>query len=379
MIDPGTAGLSIEAKGDKRTWRYYRRMSRSSVLVRLTGGAYPAVSIKDARRWADELNQSVEAGIDPRVEAKAAKAAGMTLADGWALFWADMSSGKRKVLKPRTLADRLGVWKRDIKPFLGDRILSDISPDDLWSIVEAKGDVAPVRANRLAGQLRMMWAWFTSRAGKRAGITIKDDPTADMSGSVFAPSANRTRILSDDEIRWFMAALQLERASYRRALAMMLITGCRYAEVVEAPVSEYRDGIWTIPADRVKNNKPHAITLGPLGRSLFEEATGEWLAPSATGGLIGKQNWYRIRDRVHARMERIAKRPLARWSFHDLRRTLRSNTFRLGIQYEVAEAMLNHTRQGLERRYDVGDLSDYTRDGFARWEAHVVSLTVATG
>lgn len=36
--------------------------------------------------------------------------------------------------------------------------------------------------------------------------------------------------------------------------------------------------------------------------------------------------------------------------------------------------MLNHARQRLERRYDVGDLLGFTRDGFARREAYVTAI-----
>lgn len=374
LSDPATAGLSLEAKGDARIWRYYRRISGSAVLVRLTLGAYPAHSLTMARKWAAGLNEKVERGEDPRDAERATKAATMTVGQAWALYWADTTSGSRRVLKPRTLADKRGVWTGDIEPALSGKALADITADDLWRLVERKGDTAPVRANRLAGELKAMWMWFGSRAGHRAGIRVATDPTLTLSARYYAQSPGRTRMLSDEELGWFLGAVAAEAASYRRALTMMLLTGCRFSEVVEAPVSEYRDGTWTIPGARTKNAQAHVIALGPWGRDLFEQAKGPWLAPNSHGGLVERRNWYRVRDRVHARMERLAGRPVDRWGFHDLRRTLRSNTFRLGIAFEVAEAMLNHARQGLERRYDVGDLSEFTRDGFARWEAHVAAL-----
>ncbi|KTT98109.1 hypothetical protein SB4_11865 [Sphingomonas sanguinis] len=284
--------------------------------------------------------------------------------------------GTRRVLKPRTLADKRGVWTGDIEPTLSAAALNEVTADDLWALVERKGETAPVRANRLAGELKVMWAWFASRAGQRAGIRIDNDPTASLSARYFAQSPGRRRILTDEEIGWFLAAVAVQGASYMRALTLMLLTGCRFSEVVEAPLSEYRGGVWTIPGERTKNAQPHAVALGTWGRELFEQAKGHWLAPNATGkALVERRNWYRVRDRVHARMERLAGRSLERWGYHDLRRTMRSNTFRLGIAYEVAEAMLNHAKQGLERRYDVADLSSYTREGFAAWEAHVRSLT----
>ncbi len=377
MSDPTTAGLLIEAKGDTRTWRYYRRVRGTAALVRLTLGTYPAHTLSMARQWACMLNERVEAGIDPRAAERAAKAVTMTVGEAWALYWADTERGTRRILKPRTLADKRGVWMSDIKPTLAAKPLADVTADDLWRLIERKGDAAPVRANRLAGELKVIWAWFQSRAGQKAGIRVDADPTTNLSARYYAQSPGRTRMLSDEEIVWFLTAVSEQAPSYRRAFTMMLLTGCRFSEVVEAPLAEYRDGIWTIAAARTKNATAHAVALGSWGQALFTQAKGEWLAPNSLGGLVERRNWYRVRDRVHARMERLAGRPLDRWGFHDLRRTLRSNTFRLGIPYEVAEAMLNHARQGLERRYDVGDLSGFTRDGFSKWEAHVADIALA--
>lgn len=378
LSDPATDGLAIEVNGGDRTWRYYRRVSGTGALVRMTLGTFPAHSINDARQWAEGLNQQVEKGIDPREVERAAKAAtkslSMSFAEARALYWKDIQTGTRRALKPRTLADKAAIWTRDIDPHLGTMPLANITADDLWRIVEAKGDVAPVRANRLAGELKVIFGWFLSRAGQRAGIRLANDPSVSLSASHYVESAGRSRILSDEEIGWFMAAVADELPAYRRAFVLLLLTGCRFSEVVEAPADEYRDGVWTIAAERSKNGKSHSIALGPLGRGLFEQADGKWLAPSRTGGLVQHRNWYRVRDRIHARMEKAAGKAIVGWGPHDLRRTLRSNTFRLGIAYEVAEAMLNHVRKGLERRYDVGDLSTFTADGFARWEEHVAKL-----
>lgn len=86
ISDPITAGLSIEANGARRTWRYYRRLTGTAKPVRLVDGSYPTVSIKGARLCADTLDLAVDAGTDPRETKRAAKAAGMTLGDARALF-----------------------------------------------------------------------------------------------------------------------------------------------------------------------------------------------------------------------------------------------------------------------------------------------------
>ncbi len=49
---------------------------------------------------------------------------------------------------------------------------------------------------------------------------------------------------------------------------------------------------------------------------------------------------------------RLAGHQIARFNLHDFPRTMHSNAKRLRIDYETAEAMLNHVKQGLERCYD---------------------------
>jgi integrase len=76
----------------------------------------------------------------------------------------------------------------------------------------------------------------------------------------------------------------------------------------------------------------------------------EWVFPATR--IDGPRNnsfWYKARDRVLARMTAIAGQPVEHFTPHDFRRTARSNTKRLKVDYETAEAMLNHVKKGLER------------------------------
>ena len=78
-------------------------------------------------------------------------------------------------------------------------------------------------------------------------------------------------------------------------------------------------------------------------------------------------------------MEAIAGRAIERFTPHDFRRTMRSNTKRLGIDFETAEAMLNHVKKGLERTYDRYDLEEEKRASFLRWEHDIATLARNVG
>jgi hypothetical protein len=78
-------------------------------------------------------------------------------------------------------------------------------------------------------------------------------------------------------------------------------------------------------------------------------------------------------------MEEISGQSIKPFSPHDFRRTARSNTKRLDVDYETAEAMLNHMKQGLERVYDLYELEEEKRIWFLKWEDEIVSIAIRAG
>jgi Arm DNA-binding domain len=74
LSDPHTPGLQIvPLSGGKKRWRFRRRIAKSKVLVTMTGGSFPRMSIAEAREWVGPLNELVETGIDPREVLRAEK------------------------------------------------------------------------------------------------------------------------------------------------------------------------------------------------------------------------------------------------------------------------------------------------------------------
>lgn len=383
LSDPRTPGLYIEvhfARGrTSRIWKYRRRVAGNGAgqAHKVTLGAYPSYSIAVAREWAANLNESAERGVDPGQTAREERAGHMTVTDAHALYMVAVRAGERRKLKPRTILGKEQIWSCDMQRQIGDRILQELTDDDLWSLVLKKGKTAPIRANRLAAELKVFMKWCAGRPGKQAGILLKANPAATLEGNYF-PSRVRSRHLSHEELGWLLRALAQEDRLYQRAVLLLLLTGCRKEEVLAAEASEVSDGVWSIPPERTKNSQTHRMPLSPWGRSLCA-TNHRWLVPSTRKEGPMLAGWYKVLARLKARIEEIAERPVQHFTFHDLRRTLRSNTKRLKIDFETAEAMLNHKKKGLEEIYDGYDLFEEKRDGFARWEAFLVGLAISAG
>jgi integrase len=59
---------------------------------------------------------------------------------------------------------------------------------------------------------------------------------------------------------------------------------------------------------------------------------------------------------------------------HDLRRTLRTGLAKLGVNFEVAERVLNHAMPGLQAVYNRHNYLGEKRTALTLWAEHVLSL-----
>lgn len=382
MKDPLYPGLGLDVlPSGKKVWRYARRLPGDGLLVRLRLGYYPAHSIADARAWAKTLNDDIEIGVDPRAARREAnERASMTVARAHEHYMEATREGRgsrsKRVNKPRTITDKLEIYKRDIAPKLARKSIYEVTEKDLINLVAAKGRTARVRANRLAGELKVFFGWAASLRGLVVGLEV--DPSRRL-GDLRFPESPRSRKLSLEEIGWFLKAVAAEEErDLRRGMLLWLLTAARFAEVIRAKTSEIENGVWTIPSERSKNNHAHSIQLGPWGRHLMA-SNSEWVLPSPRIAGPRTNGWYPAKKRVLALMSHFAGRQVENFVPHDFRRTARSNTKRLKVDYETAEAMLNHLKVGLERVYDGYELEDEKAAWFDLWEREIVEIAQLNG
>ncbi len=373
--DPVVSGLFITvSRTGKKVWLFRRRIPKSNDTIEMKLGAFPAHSIGAARLWATKLNETIERGEDPRTELRIEKSLGLSVADAHKIYMEVMRRGERKILKPRTLSDKDVIFTRDIKPRLGKKNLHKLTENECWDAVYDKAKASKVRANKMAGELSCFLRWCAGREGRMAGIEQFVHPAPTLNSNWFAtgPKKNK-RFLREEEIKWFLKALVDEEYIYRRGFVLLLLTAARRNELFGAPASEVVEGIWTLPPERSKNGEENVVALGPWGRRLAQ-TNREWLFPSPR--IDGPQlyGWFKARDRVHARMEAFAEAKIPSWHFHDLRRTFRSHSRKIGIDRDIAELMLNHKKKGIEAVYDQNEELELRAVGFAAWENYLLGL-----
>lgn len=373
--DPLVAGLSIcVLSSRKKAWKFSRWVPASKTILRRTLGFYPATTIASARSQAEEINRIIDAGNDPRDIWRKEASAFLTVAQAHALYMEAVRQGrgsaKNRVCRPVTIACKKYKFLGDISPAIGKKNIHDVVEDDLIRLVEAKGRRAQVSANRLAGELQTFFRWCSSLRGKEVGL--QKDPSQRLRDLRF-PEKPRSRNLNSEEIAWLLQAIAEERPFYRRGLLLLLLTATRFSEVVLARTSEFDSSVWTIPSDRTKNGLEHKIFLGPWASKIIHNDS-EWLFPGSRNNRPCSQSWRYVWNRVVNHMSVAAARRLERITPHDLRRTFRTNSRRIGIDFETAEAMLNHSKSVLVRTYDRYELEIEKKQGFKLWEEEVLRI-----
>jgi len=135
----------------------------------------------------------------------------------------------------------------------------------------------------------------------------------------------------------------------RTILRLLLLTGQRRSEVVEAEKVEFElDGdepVWTIPGERTKNGLLHRLPLCPMAAALFRAAIK--ISPKDSRFVFAspddgeKPISAEAVTRAMARL--VAELKIPTVSPHDLRRTVGTELARLGLPVHVRSLVLNHS------------------------------------
>jgi integrase len=235
---------------------------------------------------------------------------------------------------------------------------------------------APIQANRLVAALRRFFSWAVERG-------LLD--TSPM-GSLKPPSAEtaRDRVLSDDELRAIWLAAEQIGFPFGHAVQLMILTGQRRSEVLEAEWREFdlERAWWSIPRERAKNGSGHVVPLAPAAVKLIRSLPKMDPSPKllfTTNGSTPFSGVSKAVERLSAcaanRMDSAGER--LPWRLHDLRRTFATGCARLGVPLHVVEKCLNHTSgsfSGIVSVYQRHEFLEERVSAMQKWSAHLATI-----
>jgi integrase len=386
--------LVVGVSGAK-SWAYRYRLGGKPRKWTLPKG-YPELGLADARREAADAAKKVARGIDPaglQAETREAERARRFVFSVVAREYLDrvakhMRTGdvvERYLLGPAPAPAGQKRRGKPAPPFVlaswQERDIRSITKRDVreaLDALEARG--APIMANRLLARLKPFFAWCVERD------ILEASPAATLSKP--AAERSRDRVLTDDELRAVYRAAEHVGYPFGDAVRMLILTGQRRSEVLEAEWREFDldAGTWTIPRERSKNDNAHVVHLSApmleILRGLPRIAGEGQKAARFLFTTTGATPFSGVTKALE-RLEEAAGdfmpdgEELAPWRLHDLRRTFASGCARLGVPVHVTEKALNHTggsMGGIVAVYQRHDFLDERRRALEAWGSFVLSL-----
>lgn len=370
VCDKGCRGLRLRVSpSGEKVWAL--KLQVNGRRIRHTLGAYPAVSLADAREKARQYSAEARSGIAPEEMDARKRAEAMTLTDAHQEYLSTIKA----TLRPGTITLKEGMFKDHIRPVAGKRLLRMIRRAD---IIEVVGAVAAkgykVQANRVFAEVMALLRWCEHKGYIDGVPSLRKK---DMRHHGAAREQARGRTLTDAEIQALWASLGSIGALTGDFLRLLLLTGQRRDEVRLMTWEEIdlSQALWTIPASRYKT---HLDQVVPLPRQAMDILKARHTDRAKGFVLAGREPGQPFNGAASA-IRRLRTQMEGRGDFtlHDLRRTLRTGLSRLGVDGMTAEKVIGHLPQGIQQVYDVHDRLEERRDALQRWADHIDRLAAA--
>lgn len=397
--------LDVSATGTRYWYVRYQpggRSSRQERWYRIGNAA--SVSLADATEKTRKIVTAAYAEErDPHAERSLKRSDTLTLGDLYKDWYARHAAPKLA----RAYTDD-STWRTHIEKSLGRQRVLAIKRAEVGrlrdKVVTTGG---PIASNNVLTLINRVLNWAVDEG------LIEFNPAARL--RKVGEAKPRERVLSDADIPKFWAALdamdgmtgkhmakaekgRMLSPATRSALRLMLLTGQRRTEVIEAAKSELdlssAEPVWMIPGERTKNGLLHRVPLCPMAADEFRKAVAS--SPPASRLVFpspvqrppepdrrrtktsGPEEFPILASAVTRAMARlVAELKIAPVSPHDLRRTVGTQLAILGLPTHVRSLVLNHSamaRSITDAVYNRYAYDKEKREALMAWETRLKLL-----
>jgi integrase len=283
LFDGGGLFLLVTPSGGK-LWRLKYRFHNTEKLLSI--GAYPAISLSEARTKRDEARKQLANDLDPGAVRKAMKQAATTEAETFeavAREWHLKFTPTWKIVHAETTMARM---ERDLFPWIGKRPVNEIKAPELLAVlrrVESRGALETAhRVRSIAGQV-LRYGVSTGRCER--------DCSGDLKGALPQPTEkHHAAITEPKEVAPLLRAIDGYEGGFvvKCALQLAPLFFVRPGELRHAEWTEIDlDGAtWSIPAHKMKMKQAHIVPLCSQAIEILKElkqltGTSKYVFPSA--------------------------------------------------------------------------------------------------
>jgi len=363
-------GLHLWVKPNLNKYWIFR-YSQNGKQHNLSLGPYPLVSIAEARILAQELRDKVRSGVNPINERQKAKDAAALQSKKKVLFRdfaIECVNMKRLEWKSEKHAAQWVYTLTEFAfPVIGDKALDEIEMEDILKILTPIWTTTTETASRLRGRLEWIFAAATTKK-LRSGpnpATWKNYLQTILPGPKKVKAVVHHKAMHYKQIPSFISQLRESDNVAALALEFTILNGARSGEVFGGLRSEIQDGLWVIPASRMKAKKEHRVPL--CQRSLDLIAIASVIDPGSK--YLFSRNGKPLSNMA---MSMVLRRMKVDVTTHGFRSSFRDwiseQTY---YSSEVAEMSLAHVIPNkVEAAYRRQDLLEKRRSLLVDWESY---------
>jgi integrase len=250
--------LLIRPNGSK-LWRFAYRFDGRQKQIAL--GAYPQVTLAQAREQREAKRKVLASGKDPSLERRLEKIARQVGGDTFREIAEEfLDKLRREGRAPATLKKCRWLLEPAITA-CGDRAVGELTAPELLHALrkfELRGRYESATRLRTVAGMIFRYAIATGRASR--------DIAADLRGALTTPNVkHRAAITEPNELGALLRAIEgycgQPTTRFARQLSALLFV--RPGELRQARWSEvdFEKAVWTVPAETMKMKRPHRVPL----------------------------------------------------------------------------------------------------------------------
>ena len=260
LSDGNKLSLQISTTGAK-SWliRYRRPFTKKTANMSL--GEYPAITLKQARKQRDEINELLAKNIDPQDYREKIKIQNEEEINNTFLVYANKwRTHKLETVKPDTINRSYKILERHFLPKLGKMPISKITPVMVVKVLE------PLKASGSLETLKKLMCSVNQimLRAKIEGIIIHN-PLLDLTKNYQSPQTQNHLTIAPQELPILMCNIinsnvtKVTRCLFEWQLRTLTRPG-------EAAKTKWEDidlstMLWTIPASQMKMKREHIIPI----------------------------------------------------------------------------------------------------------------------
>ena len=369
LSDGGGLQLRIKPSGSK-TWLldYYRPYTKKRTSISL--GAFPEVSLAEARSRRESARKLLAQQIDPKEHREEQQrttqsAYGNTLhavAEQWLVI-------KKSKVTEDYATDTWRSLELHVFPDLGKlpiHKITAIKAIDTINPLAAKGSLETVK--RLCQRLNEIMTYAVN-----SGLT-DTNPLSGIASAFQSPRRTNQLALSPSELPELMQSLSVAsiKRTTRCLIEWQLHTMVRPSEAAGTRWDEIDvdKQVWTIPAERMKKRKAHAVPLSTQTMALLEimrpiSGRGEFVFPSDR----------KPRTHINSQTANMALKRMGygqRLVAHGLRSLASTTLNEQGFDPDIIEAALAHTdKNEVRNAYNRAQYIERRKPLMDWWSEHI--------